>query len=159
MITRLAPQARTVVTSAEDEARARRSPVVEAEHLLLAMSGQTGTDASRALASAHLTHQAIEDALDHEFEASLTAAGVLVVAGRSWAASPPPRRRLRWSASSRAALSRAVTAASGAPQIRPAHLLLGILQAEVGTVPRALQLAGVDQAALALRARAELDAG
>ncbi len=43
---------------------------------------------------------------------------------------------------------RAVRAAEGDRQIRPAHLLLGILGAQLGTVPRALQLAGVDQAEL-----------
>jgi hypothetical protein len=40
--------------------------------------------------------------------------------------------------------------------LQPAHLLLGILQAEAGTVPRALALAGVDRAGLAERARQAL---
>ncbi|GAA2810174.1 hypothetical protein GCM10020219_097610 [Nonomuraea dietziae] len=35
--------------------------------------------------------------------------------------------------------------------LRPAHVLLGILQAEVGTVPRALALAGVDRTDLLTR--------
>ena len=38
----------------------------------------------------------------------------------------------------------------------PAHLLLGILRAEVGTVPRALALAGIDRAGLAERVRQAL---
>jgi Clp amino terminal domain, pathogenicity island component len=40
--------------------------------------------------------------------------------------------------------------------LQPAHLLLGILQAEVGTVPRALALAGIDRTDLADRARRSL---
>ena len=36
------------------------------------------------------------------------------------------------------------------------NLLIGILQAEVGTVPRALSLAGTDRAGLAERARQAL---
>jgi D-alanyl-D-alanine carboxypeptidase len=37
--------------------------------------------------------------------------------------------------------------------LRPAHLLLGVLLAEIGTVPRTLVLAGVDRAELAARVR------
>ncbi len=40
----------------------------------------------------------------------------------------------------------------------PSHLLLGILHAEVGTVPRALALAGVDRAELMSRVLATLPA-
>jgi Clp amino terminal domain, pathogenicity island component len=40
--------------------------------------------------------------------------------------------------------------------LRPGHLLLGILQAEVGTVPRVLALAGVDRTELIERVRSEL---
>jgi D-alanyl-D-alanine carboxypeptidase len=39
---------------------------------------------------------------------------------------------------------------------QPAHLLLGILQAEVGTVPRALSLKGVDRSELVGRIRQTL---
>ncbi|MDH6709032.1 hypothetical protein P3T27_005778 [Kitasatospora sp. MAA19] len=43
--------------------------------------------------------------------------------------------------------------------LRSAHVLLGIRQAQVGTVPRALALAGIDQAELADRVRQMLDVG
>jgi D-alanyl-D-alanine carboxypeptidase len=43
---------------------------------------------------------------------------------------------------------RALRAAEGSRQIRAAHLLLGVLEAQVGTVPRALHLAGVDSSEL-----------
>jgi hypothetical protein len=40
--------------------------------------------------------------------------------------------------------------------LQSAHLLLGILEAGAGTVPRALALAGIDQADLAARVRQAL---
>jgi len=151
MVTRLAPDARTLFAAAEDEARASRSPLVEAEHLLLAMSSQHGTDAGDVLASVGLTHESIATALDSEFAASLTAAGVAIDVAALGRPSPEPPRRLRLGASFKAAMQRSVTAAAGSKQIRPAHLLLGVLGAQVGTVPRALELAGIDRSELVTR--------
>jgi ATP-dependent Clp protease ATP-binding subunit ClpA len=156
MVTRLAPDARALFASAEAEARAARSPVVEAQHLLLAMSARPDTDAGHVLAAAGLTHDVLARALDHEFESSLASAGVTVVVDDLGRPSPEPSRRLRLSASFKAAMQRSVTAARGSRQIRPAHLLLGVLGAQAGTVPRALQLAGVDLADLAFRTQQEL---
>ena len=148
MVTRFTREAGLIVKSAQDEARTRRSPVIEAEHLLLALAAGSRTDASRVLTSAGLSHDAIETALTEEFVASLAAAGVTIDIETLPASTPQPKRRLRLGASSKAAMVRAVRAAEGERQIRPAHLLLGILGAKAGTVPRALQLAGVDQAEL-----------
>jgi len=157
MVTRLAPEARTLIATAEQEARSTRSPYVEAEHLLLAMSSAPVTDAGQVLASVGLTRDAVEHALDQEFAASLAAAGVSVAGdGPAPAAGVGSARRLRLGASFKAALERSVVAASGSRQIRPTHLLLGVLGAQVGTVPRALQLAGVDQAELATLTRESL---
>jgi ATP-dependent Clp protease ATP-binding subunit ClpA len=156
MITRLAPEARSITKSAEVEARTCRSPRIEAEHLLLAMSAQSDTDASRVLAAVGLTHEAIVEALDREFESSLAAAGVSVATGGIGRPGPEPDRRLRLSASFKAALERSVTETAGAREIRPAHLLLGVLGARTGTVPRALHLAGVDQTELATRTKQAL---
>jgi D-alanyl-D-alanine carboxypeptidase len=55
--------------------------------------------------------------------------------------------------SAKLALERSVAGASRTRDLRPAHLLLGILSAQVGTVPRALALAGVDREGLASRVR------
>ena len=148
MVTRFTREAGLIVKSAQHEARARRSPLIEAEHLLLALAAGSRTDASRVLTSAGLSHAAIESAVSQEFAASLSAAGVTIDAETLPPSTPEPRRRLRLGASSKAAMVRAVRAAEGERQIRPAHLLLGILGAQVGTVPRALQLADVDQAEL-----------
>ena len=149
MVTRLAPDTRALFASAEAEARTSRSAVVEPEHLLLAMSTRADTDAGLVLAAVGLTHDAIEQALDREVAASLAVAGVSGVANAQRRPGPEPPRRLRLSTSFKAALQRSVTAAKGSRQIRPAHVLLGVLGAQVGTVPRALQFAGVDQAELA----------
>jgi D-alanyl-D-alanine carboxypeptidase len=59
-------------------------------------------------------------------------------------------------ASARLALERSFSSVVRKKELRPAHLLLGILQAQVGTVPRALALAGVDQAELVDRVRQAL---
>jgi ATP-dependent Clp protease ATP-binding subunit ClpA len=148
MVIRLAPDARSVVKAAETEARARRAPLVQAEHMLLAVSAQSDSDAARVLASVGLTHGAIEEALDREFEASLVAAGMSVSTRSLGRPSVREPRRLRLSSSFKAAMGRAVRAVAGAGQIRSAHLLLGVLGAEGGTVPRALHLAGVNRAEL-----------
>jgi ATP-dependent Clp protease ATP-binding subunit ClpA len=155
MATRFAPQARSIVSDAEAQARSCRSPAIEAEHLLLALS-QSDTEASRVLASLGLTHQAIQEALSREFEQALDAAGVRVRAGTLGRPSPEPHRRPRLGASSKGALERALAAAAGSHQIRPGHLLLGVLGARYGTVPRALHLAGVDQLELEARTRQAL---
>jgi ATP-dependent Clp protease ATP-binding subunit ClpA len=149
MVARLAPDARSLFTSAEAEARTSRSSVVEAEHLLLAISARPDTDAGHVLVSFGLTHDTIEQALDDEFEASLAVAGVSVRPKDLGRPAPEPPRRLRLGASFKSAMKRSVAAAHGSRQIRPAHLLLGLLGAQVGTVPRALHFAGVNQAELA----------
>ena len=148
MVTRLAPDARSIVKNAEAEARSHRSSLVEAEHLLLALSRQAETDAAGVLAAVGLFHSAIETALSREFESSLATAGVSASLSSLRQSSPDPSRRLRLGASFKAAMVRAVRAAEDARQIRPAHLLLGVVEAQAGTVPRALHLAGVDQTEL-----------
>jgi D-alanyl-D-alanine carboxypeptidase len=120
------------------------------------MSAQRGTDAGDVLAAAGLTHESIAAALDREFAASLATAGVAVDIAALGRPSPEPHRRLRLGASFKSAMQRSVTAASGTKQIRPAHLLLGVLGAPVGTVPRALDLAGVDRSGLIARTEQSL---
>ena len=158
MVTRLAPEARSLFKTAEAQARGSGSPLIEAEHLLLAMCARPDTDAGQVLVSFGLTPAALQEALDQEFVASLAAAGVFVSTGSLGRPSPRPRRHLRLSASSKAAMERAVTAAAGSGRIRPGHLLLGVLGTRVGTVPRALHFAGVDQAEITARTEQALAA-
>ncbi|MEV1245566.1 Clp protease N-terminal domain-containing protein [Nonomuraea sp. NPDC050022] len=137
------------------EAQEDGSSAIEAHHLLLAIAADEGTAAHRVLAAAGLGRQAIRDALDREFEHSLSAVGVSVAAfdlPKPAAAPEPPKL----GASARLAIERGFTAATGKKDLRPAHLLLGVLDTGIGTVPRALALAGLDRVDLMARAREAL---
>jgi ATP-dependent Clp protease ATP-binding subunit ClpA len=157
MVIRFAEHARAIVRQAEKEAEQAGSPVVEAEHLLLAMTGEHGSEARDVLASAGLDRDGLRAALDREFRQSLAVAGVTLPADGLPRASRDPARRARLAASGKAVLERALKAAAGQRQIRPGHLLLGVLGAQAGTVPRALALADVDSGDLAARTRQALD--
>ncbi len=109
---------------------------VEAEHLLLALSETIGVE-----------HDALVDALKAETAASLGAVGVSL-------RPPPPTRRPRqprMGASAKIALHRALKTALalGDREIRAEHGALGVLETKLGTVPRALSIAGLDREALA----------
>ncbi|MET7396556.1 Clp protease N-terminal domain-containing protein [Dactylosporangium sp. NPDC005572] len=146
---------KTMLTRAETEARADGSATVEAQHLLLAVAADPDSPPGRVLAEAGLDHAAIRAALHREFEASLETVGISLPALDAGPASPDPDRTPRPGASIQLALERGVKAGAGG-DLRPAHLVLGILQAEVGTVPRALALAGADRGALIARVRETL---
>lgn len=142
-----------VLEQARREARDDGSSMVEAHHVLLAIAGSGEPNTARLLSSVGLDQGTIRDALGREFEHSLAAAGVSL--GR--AGVPRPDRTREPSppvgSSVKLALERGLGATGRKRDLRPAHLLIGILQAPVGTVPRALALAGVDRAALVERTR------
>lgn len=137
MFERFTQDARSVVLRAADvEAAALGARTIEAEHLLLALSDTIRVD-----------HDLLVEALEAETVASLEAVGVSL-------RPPAPRRRrseLRMGASGKLALHRSLKVALARKDrhIGAEHLALGVLQAEVGTVPRALALAGLDREALA----------
>ncbi|WP_067971602.1 Clp protease N-terminal domain-containing protein [Nocardiopsis trehalosi] len=134
-------------------ARADGSATIEAHHLLLAIAAG-GDPASRAaLAAVGLDHDGLRAALDGEFERSLAAVGVHVAAADLPRPGPAPDTP-RMGASTRLALDRAFSRVARKKDLRPAHVLLGIAAAEVGTVPRALAVAGVDRAELLAHALA-----
>ncbi|MFC7589827.1 Clp protease N-terminal domain-containing protein [Nonomuraea antimicrobica] len=130
------------------EARADGSAAVEAHHLLLGIAAHGDTAARTALATAGLDRAALRAALDREFEHSLNAVGVSPGALSLPSPAPDPDRRPGMGASVRLALERGFARVGRKRDLRPAHVLLGVLEAEVGTVPRALALAGVDRAEL-----------
>ncbi|MBO4271493.1 Clp protease N-terminal domain-containing protein [Microbispora triticiradicis] len=145
-----------IITRAEHEAREDGSTTIEAQHLLLAIAGEPEPAIRQVLDQAGLDRLAIRDALEREFEHSLSMVGV-----RTAYDLPPPSRlptHPTMGTSAKLALERgfATAATSRKKDLRPAHLLLGILSARVGTVPRALALAGVDQDALTTRVRRTL---
>jgi ATP-dependent Clp protease ATP-binding subunit ClpA len=155
---RFAADARTIVQRAEALARAEGSRSVESEHLLLALTLQKDTDPARLLAGVGLDHDRLREALNGQFRDALTAAGVEL------SDDEPPRRqtnasqRLRIGQSGKLALQRALaaTAQRGDKRLETSHLLLGILRAEHGTVPRALAHAQIDQQQLIASAEAAL---
>jgi ATP-dependent Clp protease ATP-binding subunit ClpA len=147
---------RAILVRAEHEARADGSATVEARHLLLAVAGEPEADTRRILDSVGLDEQTIRAALEREFEHSLNAVGV---SGTSSYDLPPPSRlpaHPGMGTSAKLALERGFASVSRKKDLRPAHVLLGILSAPVGTVPRALTLAGVDRDDLTARVRRTL---
>ncbi|WP_327328033.1 Clp protease [Streptomyces sp. NBC_01210] len=147
-----------VIVRASHEAREDGSAVVEAHHLLLSIAAEQEAVTHQVLTSAGLDHGGVRDALDREFEHSLRTVGVSPAVydlpSPSRASEPPTM-----GASAKLALERSFSSVARKKELRPAHVLLGILQAQVGTVPRALALAGVDQAALVDHVRQTLGNG
>jgi D-alanyl-D-alanine carboxypeptidase len=146
-----------VIVRAQHEAREDDSTTVEADHLLLAVAGEPESAIRKVLESVGLDRAAIRGALDREFEHSLNAVGV----SRSTYDLPRPSRlptHPGMGTSAKLALERGFGSVSRKKDLRPAHVLLGILSAQVGSVPRALALAGIDRDDLTARVRQALTA-
>jgi ATP-dependent Clp protease ATP-binding subunit ClpA len=150
MFERFTRDARQVVRAAETMARGLGSQTVEAEHLLLALA-----DCQPVLADVGLDHDGVLAALEAERDRSLLAVGI---SAGDFDLPPAPLTRPRVAASTKLALGRALRAAADRSDKRIAggHILLGVLAAEAGTVPRALEIAGIDRTELRDRAAASL---
>ena len=149
MFERFTREARRVIVTAEAEARALGSPAIEPEHLLLALTRLEQTfPAAEALAQAGLDHDAVLEALDAEREQSLMAVGISI--GDFDLPPARPSAKPRIAAGTKSALERAlrISLARADKRIGSGHILLALLRAEAGTVPRALKAAGVDAAGL-----------
>jgi ATP-dependent Clp protease ATP-binding subunit ClpA len=158
MLVRFTNGSRRVVQRARDEAAALGSPNVEAQHILLALVRDEDPVVAPVLTDAALDHAELLTALEAQEEAALAAVGV----SRAAFDLPRPRplgRTPGWSTSAKQAMSRARKAAVARRESRidPSHLLLAVLRAEAGAVPRALAFAGVDRIGLAARAETALD--
>ncbi len=147
---------RTIVRQGRDEARGDGSAVIEAQHLLLAIAAGPDAAPRQVMAAAGLDYRAVREALDREFRHSLNAAGVSAAGLDLPQPSSRPERPTQLGASAKLAIQRGLTSRRNRKDLQPAHLLLGILQAEAGTVPRALALTGIDRLGLAERARQAL---
>lgn len=149
MFERFTRDARAVVTDADREARRLGSPTIEAEHLLLALAGREplGLDRDEVLR-----------ALEAERERSLMAVGI---AAGDFELPPAAVTKPRMATSAKIALERSLRAsiARSDRRIDAGHILLGLLAAEAGTVPRALALADIDRDELRARTNAWLDRG
>jgi D-alanyl-D-alanine carboxypeptidase len=147
---------RVVLRLAQAEAVADQSPAVEAEHMLLALTSPQGGQARDLLAEAGLDHDAVQLALAADIERTLALVGVRLAGGRMPRPAHYRGRKPRIGNSAKWVLHRSVAAAKGstANKIEPRHILVGLLNARVGSVPRALDLAGIDRPALIARALA-----
>jgi D-alanyl-D-alanine carboxypeptidase len=143
--------AAAILHRAREEASAAGSSTVEAEHLLLAIAAHKGTAAQQLLANDGLDHEAILAAVEREFEEALAGAGVSLSGLGLAAPTRRPDTVPRWGTSFKLALHRSPKPGLGG-RLVATRLLIGILRAPVGTVARALSLAGVDRAGLAARA-------
>jgi len=143
MFERFVHDARRVALEANSVAAGLGSSSVEAEHLLVSLAA--GDDAAgRALRDAGLDPQELRDAIQRDFErvlrnVGIDASGVDVPAN---CRSDTPR----WGASAKQSLERALVEAKrrGDRRIGSEHILLGLLRAEHGTVPRILDAEGID---------------
>ncbi len=161
MFERLTADARAaVIRAAREEATRLGADRVEAEHLLLALTRDSG-ETGRLLLAAGLDHESVGDALATEVEQSLAAVGVSLGAFDLAPVTPSSSANTRLGTSAKLAMERAVKAAAarGDRRIASAHLLLGVARAQAGTVPRVLAIAGVDPSALAAKAEAVLQRG
>ena len=137
------------------EAKKARAKFIEAEHILLALAANVDGDAAKLLRAFGLDHERIASALLEEHRQTLAVVGMQVtdtdkVEATEIDGSPP------LGTSAKAAFKRALVSASHdrrRARLRGTDLLAGILEAELGTVPRALAIAGIDRAALLSRAR------
>jgi ATP-dependent Clp protease ATP-binding subunit ClpA len=144
MFERFVRDARVVALEANSVAAGLGSSSVEAEHLLVSLAS-TDHPAGAALREVGLEPQEVRDAIQRDFERSLACVGI----DASGADVPANCRRTkpRWGASAKQALERAVKEAKrrGDRHIGCEHILLGLLRAERGTVPRLLAAEGIDR--------------
>lgn len=143
---------RAALARARALAKRAGSRSLEAEHLILALASERDSEPARLLAEAGLDYESLADAFREERRQSLAYAGVGIAfpAVTEWRGTPV------WASSAKEALlrSRAVATRNHRGRLNGVDLLVGILKADLGTVPRAFDLAGVDREALIARATA-----
>ena len=154
MFERFTKESQAAVQAAFEEAGRAGSPTVEAEHLLLALAGGPGA-AGRALREAGLDPELTRAAIDAHFERTLAAVGVDPRAFDL--PRPAPVAKPRIAASARLALERSLKVAVERKErnLDSRHLLLALLRAEAGTVPRLLAAEGIEPREIADRLTAE----
>ncbi len=159
MFERFTRESRLVVSAAEAEARELGSPTIDAEHILLALAGlDRTTTVGGVLAEVGLGRDDLVAALDAERERSLAAVGISI--GDFDVPPPRPTTKPRMAAGAKSALEHAlrISLVRADKRIESGHILLALLRAEAGTVPRALREAGIDRTELNDRTAAALDA-
>jgi ATP-dependent Clp protease ATP-binding subunit ClpA len=136
------------------EAKREGAEFIEAEHMLLALAASPG-DAARLLKEFGLDHERLAAALQEERRQTLAFVGMKATetkVGEATELDSSPSL----GTSAKVAVRRALIGSRHdrrRARLRGTDLLAGILEAEFGTVPRALAIAGIDRAALLSHAR------
>jgi len=144
MFERFVADARRVAVEANSVAAGLGSPTVEAEHLLVSLA--SGDDpAGHALREAGLDPAEVREAIHRDFARVLGRVGI-DASGMDLSANCR-RTKPRWGASAKHGLERAFVEARrrGDRHIGTEHILLGLLRAPHGAVPRILDAEGVDR--------------
>jgi ATP-dependent Clp protease ATP-binding subunit ClpA len=137
------------------EAKRDGAEFIEAEHMLLALAANPNGDAAKLLKEFGLDHERLAAALHEERRQTLAFVGMKATDTKASEATEldiPPSM----GTSAKVAFRRALIGSRHdrrRARLRGIDLLAGILEAEFGTVPRALAIAGIDRAALLARAR------
>jgi ATP-dependent Clp protease ATP-binding subunit ClpA len=137
------------------EAKREGAEFIEAEHMLLALAAGVDSGAGRLLKEFGLDHERLADALHEERRQTLAFVGMKATdtkLGEATELDSGPSL----GTSAKMAVRRALIGSRHErrrARLRGTDLLAGILEAEFGTVPRALAIAGIDRAALLSRAR------
>jgi ATP-dependent Clp protease ATP-binding subunit ClpA len=143
----------SVIRRSEIEAKRVAAKVIEAEHILLALAAHPDDDAGMLLNEFGLDHGRLASALHDEHVHSLAFAGVEPL-DQNQAEATHLDCSLALGTSAKMAIKRAMFASRGhRRRLDSTDLLAGILEAELGTVPRALAIAGIDRTALISRIR------
>jgi D-alanyl-D-alanine carboxypeptidase len=142
----------------EVEAKRDRAKYIEAEHMLLALAADRNGSAAKAMMGSGLDHERLDKALQEERRRTLAFAG-MSAPSKELVEATELESHLTFGTSAKSALRRGLIATREArrgrrSRISDTELLIGILQAELGTVPRALAIAGIDRDALIAHARA-----
>lgn len=124
---------------AEQQARLLGAPACDAEHILLALVDGPGESASAVLSSLGLGRQRITEGLEREMTTALASAHVHL-AQLPGPAGLEDGGRIRWGESAQRVVERSVHESPDDPSLR---LLLAIVHAEAGVIPRLLTELGV----------------
>jgi ATP-dependent Clp protease ATP-binding subunit ClpA len=148
----VAMSVRDALRHARELASDLSSRTIEAEHLLVVLADPSAGSTGKVLQEAGLDRSRIEAALREENRLSLAVAGVEPLTDEQASATRHTRTPV-WGASAKAGLVRGHHISKEAGRVREttADLLVGILQAELGTVPRLLAIAGTDRTELIAR--------
>jgi D-alanyl-D-alanine carboxypeptidase len=145
----------TIAGRFEVEAKLDGAKFIEAEHMLLALAADNDSDAAKLLNEAGLDHARLASALKEEHQRTLAFAGISTQ-NVDRVKATELENRLTFGTSAKAAFRRALIGSRHdrrRARLRSIDLLAGILEAELGTVPRVLAIAGIDRAELISRAR------